>query len=85
MTGREERELHDEVVQKGGYIAIIDAVEDERMDDWTRQIAAASGQKIAWIRTVRRRYFLALGDLEKARRTLAELVPLAELNGRTVG
>jgi len=84
MDGREKRELHDEVVQNGSFIAVINAVEDDRMDHWSKQIAEASGQKITWIMTRSRRFFLALGDLEKVCRAIGSIVPLKELDGNVI-
>ena len=65
----------DDIFQNGTPVWQTDTIRSFNLESWVKKIAAASGQPVDWHFAGGRAIVLALGDLDKVRAALIDLLP----------
>ena len=59
-----------EVYQDGTEMFMTNTISSDDMEDWVKMIAADSGQRVDWCYAMGRAHILALGDLNRVKKSI---------------
>ncbi|MCX6746147.1 MAG: hypothetical protein NTX00_03990 [Candidatus Parcubacteria bacterium] len=63
------------VYKKGIHVFTTHSIPSEKIEEWVKKIAQQSGQKVDWHYFAGRAIVKALGNIEKVRAAIKELMP----------
>jgi len=69
------KDCNSKVYKKGVHIFTTHSISAEKIDEWVKKIAQKSGQKVDWHYFGGRAIIKALGNIDKVRATIKELLP----------
>lgn len=72
------QQCDEEIMQKGHTVFYIPSWRKKDIENWVQEVAKRSGQKVDWHYSGGNANIIGLGDLDKIRNTIKEMLP--ELN-----
>jgi len=73
--GPTPRDCDRKVYKKGTVMFVTNSIPSNAMEEWVKKVAARSGQRVDWHFFGGRAVVKALGDLDKVRSAIVELLP----------
>lgn len=65
----------EEILNHGTTLFAIHSLSSHEINDWVQEVANASKEKVDWRQFGGRAFILGMGDLDKIRRAMVDLLP----------
>lgn len=65
----------EDIFNNGHTVFVLSGWEKDKIEEWVKEVASHSGEKVDWHYSGGKANILGLGDLEKIRNTIKEMLP----------